>query len=135
MLSGAPLQSPGASLSAEPPQMTPLRVLMQHPVPVIAVADGGVVVFANTAFADVLSCSCGAVTAMSYEDICSVLPSDEILVAVARLGADTIGRLLQTGEATLFVKMRRSAVVGAADSGPVLLFEGLMRRLSRLAAP
>jgi hypothetical protein len=52
MLSGEPLQWPGNHLSAEPPQMSPLRVLTQHPVPVIAVADDGVVVFANTAFAD-----------------------------------------------------------------------------------
>jgi hypothetical protein len=35
---------------------------------------------------------------MSYQDICSFLPPDETLVAV--------GRLLQLGEATLFVKMR-----------------------------
>jgi hypothetical protein len=71
---------------------------------------------------------------MSYEDICSFLPPDETLVAVTRLGPNTIGRLLQLGEATLFVKMRRSAILSAADSGPVTLFEGLMKRLSRLAA-
>ncbi len=134
MLAGEPLRRPGASLSAEPPEITPLRVLTQHPVPVIAVADDGAIVFANTAFANVLNCSCGAVTSMSYEDICSVLPPDETLVAVTRLGPNTIGRLLQLGEATLFVKMRRSAILSAADSGPITLFEGLMRRLSRLAA-
>ncbi len=71
---------------------------------------------------------------MSYGDICSVLPPDETLVAVARLGPNNLGRLLQLGEATLFVKMRRSAILSAADSGPVTLFEGLMKRLSRLAA-
>jgi hypothetical protein len=135
MLADLPLQPPVASLSAEPPRMTPLRVLMQHPVPVIAVADDGAIVFANTAFADVLSCSCNAVTSMSYQDISSFLPPDETLVAVTRLGSDTIGRLLQLGEATLFVKMRRSAILSAADSGPVTLFEGLMKRLSQLTEP
>ena len=134
MLAGEPLRRPGASLSAEPPEMTALRVLTQHPVPVVAVADDGAIVFSNTAFADVLSCSCDAVMSMSYEDICSVLPPDEALVAVTRLGPNTIGRLLQLGEATLFVKMRRSAILSAADSGPVTLFEGLIKRLSRLAA-
>ena len=135
MLAGEPLRRPHTSLSAEPPPMSPLRVLTQHPVPVIAVADNGAIVFANTAFADVLSCSTDAVTSMSYEDICSFLPPDETLVAVTRLGPNTIGRSLQLGEATLFVKMRRSAILSAADSGPVTLFEGLMKRLSRLAAP
>jgi nitrogen-specific signal transduction histidine kinase len=133
MLSGFPAPRPGVSLGAEPPRMSPLRALTQHPVPVIAVADDGAIVFANTAFADVMSCSRNAVTSMNYEGICSVLPPDETLVAVTRLGPNTIGRLLQLGEATLFVKMRRSAILSAADSGPVTLFEGLMRRLSRLA--
>jgi hypothetical protein len=71
---------------------------------------------------------------MSYEDICSILPPDETLVAVTRLGPNAIGRSLQLGAATLFVKMRRSAILSAADSGPVTLFEGLMKRLSRLVA-
>ena len=135
MLSGLPLRRPGPSLGAEPPEMSPLRVLTQHPVPVIAVADDGAVVFANTAFADFLSCSSNAVTSSSYEDICSFLPADEALFAVTRLAPDTIGRLLQVGEATLFVKMRSSARVSAADSGPITLFEGLVERLSRLAEP
>ena len=66
MLAGEPLRRPGASLSAEPPLMSPLRVLSQHPVPVIAVADDGALVFANTAFANVLGCSRNAVTSMSF---------------------------------------------------------------------
>lgn len=135
MLSGGPLHQSGDSPSADPRRMSALRVLTRHPVPVIAVADDGVVVFANTAFADVLSCSCDAVTSMSYEDICSFLPSDEILVAVTRATRRHHWARAALGEATLFVKMRRSATVGAADSGPVTLFEGLMERLSRLAAP
>ncbi len=133
MLAGEPLRRLGTSLSDEPPRMTPLRALTQHPVPVIAAADDGAIVFANTAFADVLSCSCDAVRSMSYEDIRSFLPRDETLVAVTRLGTNSIGRVLQLGEATLFVKMRRSAIPSAADSGPITLFEGLMKRLSRLA--
>jgi nitrogen-specific signal transduction histidine kinase len=115
--------------------MSTLRVLTQHPVPVIAVADNGAIVFANTAFAEVLSCSRNAVTSMSYEDICSFLPPDETLAAVTRLSPNTIGRLLQLGEATLFVKMRRSAMLGGASAGPITRFEELLDRLSRLTHP
>jgi hypothetical protein len=123
------------SLIAESRQMTAFRKLTQHPVPLIAVADSGHVVFANTAFAEVLSCSCDAVTSMSYEDICSLLPADETLFAVAPLGADTIGGLLELGQATLFAKMRRSAITSGADSGAITLFDGLLTRLSQLAEP
>jgi len=135
MLSGGPLQHPGDSLAAEPDHISALRVLTQHPVPVVAAADDGAVVFANTAFADVLSCSRDAVTSISYDDICSLLPPDEILLAVTRLGSGPIGRVLQLGQATLFVKMRRSAIISAATWSPVTRFEGLLTRLSRLAAP
>jgi len=91
--------------------------------------------FANTAFAEVLGCSCDAVTSISYEDICSVLPTDETLFAATRLCPDAIGSLLQLGQATIFVKMRRSAILSGADSDAVELFEGLMKRLSWLAEP
>jgi hypothetical protein len=135
MLAGEPLQWPRNHLGAEPPGRSPLRVLTQHPVPVIAVADDGVVVFANTAFADFLSCSCDAVTSSSYEDICSFLPADEMLLAVTRLGPGPIGRVLHLGQATLFVKIRRSAIVSAANWGRITRFEGLLIRLSGLAEP
>jgi hypothetical protein len=114
MALGAPLQRPGDSPIRESRQMCARRVLAQHPVPVIAVADDGAVLFANTAFADVPSC---------------------LFSAVTRLGADAIASLLQLGQATLFVRMRRSAIVPGADSGAITLFEALMERLSRLAEP
>jgi hypothetical protein len=135
MALGAALRWPGDSLISESRRRSVLRVLVQHPVPVIAVADGGAVLLANRAFAEVLGCSCDAVTSISYEDICSVLPIDETLFAVTRLCPDTIGSLLQLGHATLFVKMRRSAILSGADSDAVELFEGLMKRLSLLAEP
>jgi nitrogen-specific signal transduction histidine kinase len=135
MLSGGPLHQSGDFRRAETPHMSARRVLTQHPVPVIAVADDGAIVFANTAFADLLGCSCKAVTTSSYEDICSFLPPNEILLAVTRLGPGPIGRALQLGQATLFVKMRRSAIVSTADWGPIRQFEGLLQRLHRLAAP
>jgi hypothetical protein len=133
MLSGEPLHWPCNHLSTAPPRMSPLQVLTQHPVPVIAVAENGVVVFANTAFADFLSCSCDAVTSSSYEDIASFLPPDEILLAVTRLGDGPIGRVLQLGQATLFVKIHRSATSSATNWSRITRFEGLLIRLSTLA--
>ena len=135
MLWGERLQLPRNHIGAEPPRISPLGVLTQHPVPVVAVADDGAVVFANTAFADFLSCSPDAVTASSFDDITSFLPADEILLAVTRLGDGPVGRVLQLGQATLFVKIRRSAIVNAANWGRITRFEGLLIRLSRLAAP
>ena len=106
---GAPLQWPGDSLIAESPEIPARRVLAQHPVPVIAVADDGAILFANTAFAEVLGCSRDAVTAISYDDICSALPADETLFAVTRLSPDTIGGLFRSQTGNTF---RQDAQVG-----------------------
>jgi hypothetical protein len=109
-------------------------MLARHPVPAIAVANDGVaVLFANTAFARVFGCSRAAVTSMRYEDISSALPPEEVLFAVARLGGNTIGSLLQLDGATFFAKMNKSAILNGADSVAIATFEELLDRLSRLA--
>jgi hypothetical protein len=107
-----------------------LRALAQYPVAAIAVADDGTVLFANTALAKILGCSCDAVTSMSYAYICSTLPAGETLFAVARLCPDTIGRSLQFGQATCFVKMHKSAVLNGVESVATAMFDGLAERLS-----
>jgi hypothetical protein len=135
MLSDPPFWWPGDSLSADRPHTAAFRVLTQHPVPFIAVAHDGAVVFASNAFADVLGCSCDAVTLMSYQDICSLLPPDETLFAVTRLGPDAIERVLRLGRATLFIKMLRSATGSAVAAGPVTRLENLVKRLSRVTQP
>jgi PAS domain S-box-containing protein len=118
------------------PRQTPARlVLEQYPVPAIALADDGAVLFANTAFAAILGCSCDAVTSMSYEDIFSALPTGETLFAVARLRADTIGNLLHLGGSTFFAKMSKSAIMLGADLFAIATFEELMARLLALAEP
>jgi PAS domain-containing protein len=117
---------------AEPRQTPALEVLEQFPVPVIALADDGAVLFANTAFAEMLGCSRDA-TSMSYEDIFYALPTEDTLFAVTRLRADTIGELLHLDGSTLFAKMSKSAMMRGADSVAIATFADLMERLSGLA--
>ncbi|MGA9489216.1 MAG: PAS domain-containing protein [Mycobacterium sp.] len=119
------------SLIAESCRLSALGVLKQCPVPVIAVAHDGTVLFANSAFAHFLDYSCEAITSLSYEDICSVLPADETLFAVTRLRPNVIGSLMLSGQVTVFVKMRRSAILSRNDSYAVAMCKELMERLSR----
>jgi hypothetical protein len=132
MLLDDPLRRPGDSLIVESRQTSALGVLEQCPVPVIAVADDGAVLFASAAFAHLLGCSCDALTCMSYEDICSLLPTDETLFAVTRLGPNGfVGRLVLSSQATVFVKIRKSATLSAADPDAVAMFKELTEHLSR----
>ena len=124
-----PFWRPGGPLANAP--IRARQVLDQFPVPAIALADDGAVVFANKAFANALGCSCDAVTSMSYAAICSALPTDETLIAVTQLGPDTPFRsLLQLDRATFLVKMCKSALVDGAYSVATTMFAGLMERLS-----
>ncbi len=124
-------------LSSEPPlrpaesRGSPaLRALERCPVPVIAVSDDGAVFFASAVFEYLLGYSCDAGTRISYADVCSVLPTDETLFAVTRLVPRDKTRPMQSGQATVFVKMRKSAIRGGADWDAVAMFEQLMERLS-----
>ena len=119
------------SLVAESRRITVLGVLEQCPVPVIAVSDDGVVVFASAAFAHLFGYSCDAVTSMSYEDICSVLPADETLFPITRLSPDAVvDSLMLSSQATVFVKMRKSATLNAADPYAIAMFDELLEHLS-----
>jgi hypothetical protein len=132
MLLDGPLLRPGDSLIAESRQMSALGVLGGCPIPVVAVADDGAVLFVSAAFAHILGYSCDALTCMSYEDICSLLPTDETLFAVTRLGPNAfVGSLILSSQATVFVKMRKSATLSDADLDATAMFKELTEHLSR----
>jgi hypothetical protein len=121
---------PSHSQVAESCQIPVLRALEEYPIAAVAVADDGAVLFANSAFVEVLGCSSDAVTSMSYADIFCALPTDETLFAVTRLCPNTLGSSPQSGRATCFVKMRKLAVRNGAASVAITLFEELLERLS-----
>jgi hypothetical protein len=106
------------------------RGLEQYPIAAVAVADDGAVLFANTAFADVLGCSFDVVNSMSHADISCALPVDETLFAVSRLCPNTLGNSAHPGAATCFVKMRKLAISNGAASVAITVFERLMDQLS-----
>lgn len=135
MLERRPSRWASDSPLAEPEQTSALLMLEQYPAPVIALADDGAVLFANTAFAEALGCSRDAVSSMSYEEIISALPIEETLFALARLRADTIGNLLHLDGSTFFAKMSKSAIMRGADSVAIATFEELLERLHGLAEP
>jgi PAS domain-containing protein len=118
---------------ADPPHTPALMVLQQYPVPAIALADDGAVLFANTAFAEILGCSPDAVTALSYADILSALPPEETLFDVARLHADAIRSLQHLDGSRFLVKMSKSARMHGADGIAIATFEQLLGRLAALA--
>jgi PAS domain-containing protein len=119
---------------AETLETPALLVVERCPVPTIATAENGGVLFANTAFAEILGCSRFVVTSMSYEDVSSALPTGETLFAVARLRADN-ANLLHLGESMFFAKMSKSALMRGEDAVAIATFQQLMARLPGVAEP
>jgi PAS domain S-box-containing protein len=119
--------------TVKPHHRAGLAALERIPVPAIALADDGSVLFANAAFAEILGCSRDAVTAMSYEELLHALPTEETLFGVARLCAETIGDLQHLDGSTIFAKMTKSAVIRRAGAVAIATFDQLVERLSRLA--
>jgi PAS domain S-box-containing protein len=117
----------------KPHHRSALLALERIPVPAIALADDGAVLFANVAFAEILGCSREAVTSMSYAEIFHALPTEETLFGVARLCADAIGNWQHLVGSTIFAKMTESAVVRRAGPVAIATFDQLMERLWRLA--
>lgn len=110
-----------------------LVLLERYPLPFIASADDGAVLFANAALAEILGCTREAVTLMRYEDVFKALPVEETLFAVARLCADDIRTLLCLDGSTIFVKMSKAATVRGAGAFAIATFRELIERLSELA--
>lgn len=123
------------SPAVEPYRKPALPALERIPVPAIALADDGAVLFANTAFAEILGCSRDALISMSYEEIFYALPSEETLFGVARLRAETIGDLQHLDGSTIFAKMSKSAVMRRAGPAASATFDQLMEQLSKLTEP
>lgn len=124
------LQPRRSRLPRNPPMPTPqeisaLGTLERFPVPTVAVADDGTVLFANTAFAAALGCSRAAVISMTYDDVINALPPEETLVAVARFHADTIVELRHLAGTTLYAKIGKSITMGSDDAVVLATFAEL----------
>jgi PAS domain S-box-containing protein len=117
--------SPNAILQ----ELPALLALDRLPVPALALASDGAVLFANTAFAAILGRSRESMTSMRYEDIFSVPPRERRFVAGAHLHADTFVELLHIEGWTVPAKMSKSATRRGDDSVTLATFEDLTEQL------
>jgi len=60
-------------------ELPALVVLERFPVPVLAIAEDGTILFANEAFGEMLGHPADAVTALKFRQIFHALPADESL--------------------------------------------------------
>ncbi|MBV8929704.1 MAG: PAS domain-containing protein, partial [Mycobacteriaceae bacterium] len=68
-------------------QLPALVLLDRFPVPVLAVGDGGAILFANTAFADMVGYAASAITALRFDEIFRTGSTERCAVSVGEENA------------------------------------------------
>jgi PAS domain S-box-containing protein len=118
-------QSPEAILK----QLPALVVLERIPIPVLAIAEDGSILFTNTAFAAMVGFEPDEVVSMRFEEIFDRVPvSGPLLSAVCAL-ANMVVELRHKDGSTVRALMARSAVMGPNDQFALAVFQDLTQRL------
>jgi PAS domain S-box-containing protein len=110
-------------------EMPALVVLERFPVPVLAIAEDGTILFANEAFAEMLGYSAEAVKALKFQEIFHTLPAEESVVSVVRAHADLIVELVHREGAIVRARMSKSALLRGDDPVALAAFQDLTERL------
>src|SRR4029450_1753611 len=104
-------------------EMPALVVLERFPVPVLAIAEDGTILFANEAFAEILGYSAEAVKALKFQEIFHTLPAEESVVSVVRAHADLIVELVHREGAIVRARMSKSALLRGDDPVALAAFQ------------
>ncbi|MCT7659051.1 PAS domain-containing protein [Mycobacterium deserti] len=110
-------------------ELPALVVLERLPVPVLAIAEDGAILFANAAFADMLGYTAEALKALNFRDIFHTMPPDEPVVSVVRAHADLIVELLHHDKSIVRARMSKSALLRGDDPVVLATFQDLTERL------
>lgn len=110
-------------------ELPALVVLERFPVPVLAIGADGTILFANSAFADMLGHTTEHVAALHYDEIFHTAPADESAVTVVRAHADLMVELRHNDGSTVRAKLSKSALLRGDDQVALAVFQDLTEQL------
>ena len=110
-------------------ELPALVVLERFPVPVLAIAEDGAILFANSAFAEMLGYSAEEVLSLKFHQIFHALPADESAVSVVRQHADLVVELVHQDRSIRRARMSKSALLRGDDPVALATFQDLTERL------
>lgn len=109
--------------------MPALVVLERFPVPVLAVAEDGAILFANTAFAEMLGRSAREIRQARFGDLLHGVPDGDSTLSMVRDHADLIVELVHEEGSIVRAQMSRSALLRGDDPVALATFQDLTERL------
>jgi len=110
-------------------QLPALVAMERFPVPVLAIGDDGAILFANSAFAEMLGHSTEYVVTQRYREIFHTEPIDQSTVIAMRSHADQLVELRHADGSTVRARMSNSALLRGDDPVALAVFQDLTEQL------
>ncbi|MFC3775756.1 PAS domain S-box protein [Mycolicibacterium holsaticum] len=110
-------------------ELPALVVLERLPVPVLAIAEDGEILFANAAFGDMVGHTPEAVTKLKFPEVFHTMPTDESAVSLVRAHANLVVELLHQDGSVVRARMSKSALLRGDDPVALATFQDLTERL------
>ncbi|HZA10400.1 PAS domain-containing protein [Mycobacterium sp.] len=110
-------------------QLPALVVLERFPVPVLAIGPDGSILFANSAFAEMLGYATDTVRSLKFHQIFHTMPVDRSPVDLVRAHADLVVELLHVDGSVVRAKMSKSALMRGDDPVALATFQDLTEKL------
>lgn len=118
-------QSPIAALQ----QLPALVVLERVPIPVLAIGHDGTILFANSAFAEMMGYQPDELLALSFQQIFHRAPASGSLLSFVQALANMVVDLAHKDGTVVRAMMSRSAVLRADDEFALATFQDLTEQL------
>jgi PAS domain S-box-containing protein len=110
-------------------QLPALVVLERIPVPVLAIAHDGTILFTNTAFAEMVGSEPDGVLSLRFDQIFHQAPASESLLSVLHAFANMVVELAHKDGSVVRALMSRSAVRRTDDQFALAAFQDLTEQL------
>ncbi|MDR3665133.1 MAG: PAS domain-containing protein [Mycobacterium sp.] len=110
-------------------QLPALIVLERIPVPALAIAHDGSILFTNTAFAEMVGWEPDEVVALGFYQIFHKTPDSESLLTVVHAFANMVVELAHKDGSVVRALMSRSAAMRADDEFALATFQDLTEQL------
>jgi PAS domain S-box-containing protein len=108
----------------------PARLVLERiPVPSLAIARDGRILFANEAFADMVGHSTEALLSMDFSQLFRLAPTDESPVSVVRRYANQLVELMHADGSLVRARMSKSALMRDDDPMALATFHDLTEQL------
>jgi PAS domain S-box-containing protein len=121
-------RQPGQSAMTILKQLPAVVVLERIPVPVVAIAQDGTVLFANTAFSEMVGRASEEVLSLKFDEIFHLAPSTESPVSVVQ-ALNMVVELAHQDGSSVRALMSRSALIRSDDDIALATFQDLTEQL------